>query len=63
MRIICRDTHLNPSLTWIQIFHIRHYLYPYPKVSADIDMVKAISDPISEGWVLDNDIHMEETIL
>jgi len=25
-------------------------------------MVKAISDPISEGWMLDN-IRMEETIL
>jgi len=39
---------------------------PIPKLGADMNMVKAIlfiSDPMSDYWVLDNDICIEETII
>jgi len=49
------------------IFHIRQYSYPYPKVKCaygyDKSTIISVPDPISEDWVLDNDIRMEETIL
>ena len=49
------------------IFHIRQYSYsyPYPKVRYGYskNAILSVSDPISEGWVLDNDIRVEETIL
>ena len=52
-------------------FHIHQYLYPYsypyPKVRCGYGYGKNnilfVSDPISECWVLDNDIRIEETIL
>jgi len=71
MRIIRGYPHSNPPPIWIRIsfFHIRQYSYsyPYPKVRCGYKYGKSnilsVSDPISESWVLDNDIHMEETIL
>ena len=50
MRIIHGYQHSNLSPTRIRIlfFQIRQYPYPYPQV---------------EGWVLDNDIHVEKSIL
>jgi len=71
MRIIRGYPHLNLAPTRIQIsfFHIHQYsyLYPYPKVRSGYGYSKSnilsVSDPISERWVLDNDICMKETIL
>ena len=63
MLIIHGYSYLNSPPTRIQISFCHIHQYLYPKVSADTDMVMAISDPMSECWVLDNDIRMKETIL
>ena len=69
MRIIHKYPRSNPPPTGIRIlfFHIRQYLYPYPKVKCgyryDKSNIRFVSNSMSEDWVLDNDIHMEETIL
>ena len=71
MRIIRGYPHPNPPPTRIHIsfFYIRQYSYPYPylKVRCGYKYVKdniwSVTDLIYEGWVLDIDIRMEETIL
>ena len=71
MRIIRGYLHLNPPTIQIRIsfFHICQYSYPYPylKVRCGYGYGKSnilfVSDPISEGCVLDNDIRMKETII
>ena len=69
MRIICECLHLNPPPIRILFFRIDQYTYPYPylKVMCEYGYGKSnilfVSDPISECWVLDYDIHIEESII
>ena len=64
-RIFTSKSTSNPDPDII-FFHICQYSYLYPKVRCRYGYGESnilfISDPISECWVLDNDICMEETI-
>ena len=67
LQISASESNSNPDTDII--FHIHQYLYSYLYLKVrcgyiyDEDNIRSLSEPISECWVLDNDICMEDTIL